>query len=219
MRLWSRPKSKQLDLLEGESETPHTGAPAPLELDRVVPPTTAKPHAGNAVSLLACMVPINLVDEDPNNPRTEFPEAELNELADDIRQRGILQPIVVHPADARGRHRIHFGAKRWRAAQRAGLTAVPVVVRDEPGDPYAQVAENQKRHGLTPLDLARFIRDRVDAAESHATIAKRLGMDPKVVLAAGRARGLAAQEPPAPGERESAASRVKGALAPGCARP
>ena len=177
MRLWSRPKSKQLDLLEGESETPHTGAPASLEHDRVVPPTTATPHAGNAISRLALMVPINLVDEDPNNPRTEFPEAELNELTDDIRHRGILQPIVVHPADARGRHRIHFGAKRWRAAQRAGLTEVPVVVREEPGDPYAQVAENQKRHGLTPLDLARFIRGRVDAAESHATIAKRLGMD------------------------------------------
>ena len=177
MRLWSRPKSKQLDLLEGESETPHTGAPAALELDRVVPPTTAKPHAGNAVSRLAWMVPTNLVDEYPNNPRTEFPEAELNELADDIRQRGILQPIVVHPADARGRHRIHFGAKRWRAAQRAGLTEVPVVVRDEPCDPYAQVAENQKRHGLTPLDLARFIRRQSDAGDSNATIAKRLGMD------------------------------------------
>ena len=100
MRLWSKPKSKQLDLLEGESEPPHTSAPALLELDRVVPPTTAKPHAGNAVSRLAWMVPVNLVDEDPNNPRTEFPEAELNELADDIRQRGIQQPIVVHPADA-----------------------------------------------------------------------------------------------------------------------
>ena len=137
----------------------------------------ATPHAGNAVSRVAWMVPINLVDEDRNNPRTEFPEAELNQLADDIRQRGILQPIVVHPAVARGRHRIHFGAKRWRAAQRAGLTEVPVVVRDEPCDPYAQVAKNRKRHGLTPLDLARFIRGRVDAAESHASIARRLGMD------------------------------------------
>jgi ParB family transcriptional regulator, chromosome partitioning protein len=54
---------------------------------------------------------------------------------------------------------------------------VPVVVRDTPADPYAQVAENQKRHGLTPLDLARFIRARVDEGDSNATLAKRLGID------------------------------------------
>jgi ParB family chromosome partitioning protein len=123
------------------------------------------------------MVPVTRLYEDANNPRTEFPDAELDELAEDIRQHGILQPIVVHPADAQGRHRIHFGAKRWRAAQRAGLQEVPVVVRNAPADPYAQVAENQKRHGLTPLDLARFIRGRVNAGDSNATIAKRLGMN------------------------------------------
>jgi ParB family chromosome partitioning protein len=50
-------------------------------------------------------------------------------------------------------------------------------VRDAPADPYAQVAENQRRHGLTPLDLARFIRGRVDAGDSNATVARRLGMN------------------------------------------
>jgi ParB family transcriptional regulator, chromosome partitioning protein len=54
---------------------------------------------------------------------------------------------------------------------------VPVVVRDAPAEPYAQVAENQKRHGLTPLDLARLIRRQADAGESNATIAKRMGID------------------------------------------
>jgi ParB family chromosome partitioning protein len=123
------------------------------------------------------LLPLAILYEDPANPRTEFPEAELDELAEDIRQHGILQPIVVHPVDGQGRHRIHFGAKRRRAVWRAGLTEVPVVVRDTPPDPYAQVAENQKRHGLSPHDLARFIRARVDAGESNATIARRLGMD------------------------------------------
>jgi len=66
------------------------------------------------------MAPTANLYEDANNPRTEIPEADLDELADDIRQHGILQPIVVHPADAAGRHQIHFGAKRWRAAQRIG---------------------------------------------------------------------------------------------------
>jgi ParB family chromosome partitioning protein len=54
---------------------------------------------------------------------------------------------------------------------------VPVVVRDGPTNPYAQVAENQKRHGLTPLDLARFIRGRIDAGDSNTTVAKTLGLD------------------------------------------
>ena len=123
------------------------------------------------------MLPLAVLCEDPTNPRTEFPESELDELAEDIRQHGILQPIVVRPADLQGQHRIHFGAKRWRAAQRAGLTEVPVVVRDAPTDPYTQVAENQKRHSLTPVDLARFIKSRVDAGASNAEVAKRLGMN------------------------------------------
>jgi ParB family chromosome partitioning protein len=123
------------------------------------------------------VVPLDRLYEDPNNPRTEFPESELDELADDIRERGILQPLVVHPADAAGCHRIHFGAKRLRAAKRAGLHEVPVVIRTAAADSYAQVAENQKRHGLTPLDLARFMRAKVDEGESNATIAKRLGIN------------------------------------------
>jgi ParB family chromosome partitioning protein len=66
---------------------------------------------------------------------------------------------------------------RYRVARRAGLDEVPVVFRDAAADPFAQVAENQKRHGLTPRDLACFIRARVDAGESNAAIAKRLVMD------------------------------------------
>lgn len=124
-------------------------------------------------SLLA----VSMLYEDPHNPRTEFPEGSIAELAEDIQQRGVLQPLVVHPADSDGRHQVHFGAKRLRAAIRAGLLRVPVVVRDLPADRYAQVAENQKRHGLTPLELARFIRAQVDAGDSNATIARQLGMN------------------------------------------
>lgn len=159
---WSKSGNLQLDLLD--APTVPEAAPSP-------------PAAPGASARSASMVPTASLYEDANNPRTEIPEAELDELADDIRQHGILQPIVVHPADAAGRHQIHFGAKRWRAAQRIGLDEVPVVVRDGPTNPYAQVAENQKRHGLTPLDLARFIRGRIDAGDSNSTVAKALGLD------------------------------------------
>lgn len=167
LKLWNKAKDVQLDLLDA---APALVAPTA----DAKPPITTTPRAvASAPQLLA----LATLCEDPANPRTEFPEAELDELAEDIRQHGVLQPIVVHPADEQGRHRIHFGAKRWRAAQRAGLTEVPVVVRDTPTDPYTQVAENQKRHGLTPLDMAHFIKGRVDAGASNAEIAKRLGMN------------------------------------------
>jgi ParB family chromosome partitioning protein len=122
-------------------------------------------------------VSIELLDEDPNNPRTDFPDVEIDDLAEDIRRHGVLQPIVVCPVDAAGRYRIRFGAKRLRASKRAGLAVVPVVVLNGDLDGYAQVAENQKRQGLSPLDLARFIQGRVDAGESNAAIAQRMGID------------------------------------------
>jgi len=165
---WVKSKGEQLDLLD--SVPVPVPAPAP-------PSTPAMPRAGKPPGGHALLVPTSTLDEDPNNPRKAVPEAELAELTEDIRQHGILQPIVVHPADSAGRYRIHFGARRWRAAQLAGLGQVPVVVRDAPADPYAQVAENQKRHGLTPLDLARFIRGRIDAGESNSEVARRLGMN------------------------------------------
>lgn len=166
--LWQTADTEQqLDLL-GDAPT------------QVVRPQASRAKARpslHSASGIPHMVATSQIDEDPHNPRTEFPDAEIDELADDIRQRGILQPLVVHPADAKGRYRLHFGAKRWRAAVRAELSEVPVVIRDAPANAYDQVAENQKRQGLAPLDLARFIKGRVDAGESNAEIARRLGMN------------------------------------------
>ena len=179
---WHKSKDIQLDLLDAE---PEAGAPDRLEAgalraDMAVPVEVAAPTAASDSGISAgrpMLVAVTLLLEDASNPRTEFPEEALEELAADIQQRGILQPLVVHPADGEGRHLIHFGAKRLRAAIRAGLSEVPIVVRDLPVDRYAQVAENQKRHGLTPFEMARFIRAQADAGASNATIARQLGMN------------------------------------------
>ena len=186
MRLpWTKSKDTQLDLLGIEQQShaalePANAAPrsaptqrAPASTKPPTPPAPKPPiHDGRPL-----LVAVSLLYEDSHNPRTEFPEDSLAELACDIQQRGILQPLVVHPADGDGRYRVHFGAQRLRAALRAGLHEVPVVVRDLPADRYAQVAENQKRHGLSPLEMARFIRAQVDAGDSNATIARQLGMN------------------------------------------
>ena len=183
MRLpWNKSKEVQLDLLDADPGVSAPHRPV-VSAPRAVTP---QPDAGAASPASAkrgghdgrpLLVPVSMLYEDAHNPRTEFPDDGLQELAAGIQQRGVLQPLVVHPADDDGRHRVHFGAKRLRAAIRADLREVPVVVRDLPADRYAQVAENQKRHGLTPLELARFIRAQVDAGDSNATIARQLGMN------------------------------------------
>ena len=178
---WHKSKGVQLDLAGLDPEP--DGLPSFADATSIPCDPSSTSVADGAPILevdppgRAALVAIHLLDEDSCNPRTEFPDTELQELTEDIRERGILQPIVVHSADGNGRHLIHFGAKRLRAARRAGMTHVPVVIRDLPADPYAQVAENQKRHGLSPLDLARFIKSRSEAGNSNATIAKRLGMN------------------------------------------
>jgi ParB family chromosome partitioning protein len=156
----------QLDLL-GDAVVPAVAQPL-----RRKSGTAARPGSTGNLRLAVARI-----DEDPANPRTDFPQALLDELAADIRRRGILVPLVVHPADANGRHKLHFGAMRLRAAILAGLRDVPAVVRDAPADRYAQVAENLKRHNLSPLDLARFIRSQIEAGESQTMIARQLGMN------------------------------------------
>ena len=126
---------------------------------------------------LALMVPVDQLDEDPDNPRKEFSPEAIEELAQDIVQRGILQPIVVSDRNDKGRYLIRFGSRRWRAAIQAGLTTVPVIFAVEARNAYDQVAENLKRQNLSPLELAQFIRRRVDAGESNAEVGRQLGMD------------------------------------------
>lgn len=126
---------------------------------------------------LALIVPIDQLDEDPDNPRKDFPPEAIEELAQDIVQRGILQPIVVSDRNDKGRYLIRFGSRRWRAAIQAGLTTVPVIFAVEACNAYDQVAENLKRQNLSPLELAQFIRRRVDAGESNAEVGRQLVMD------------------------------------------
>ena len=102
-------------------------------------------------------IPIELIAANPGQPRMYFHEAELEELAQSVRQRGVLQPILLRPAPGRaGEYQIVAGERRWRAAQRAGLTAVPAVVR-EIGDQEAlelALIENLQRADLNAMEEA-----------------------------------------------------------------
>lgn len=102
-------------------------------------------------------IPIELIAANPDQPRTDFGEAELEELAGSIRQRGVLQPILLRPAPGRaGEYQIVAGERRWRAAQKAGLNAVPALVREIGDQETLELAliENLQRENLNAMEEA-----------------------------------------------------------------
>ncbi|WP_173934381.1 ParB/RepB/Spo0J family partition protein [Chelativorans sp. Marseille-P2723] len=102
-------------------------------------------------------VPIEFISPNPRNPRRNFAEAELADLAQSIREHGIVQPVVVRPASAASRYEIIAGERRWRAAQRAGLSEIPVIIREVDDKAALELAiiENVQRADLNPLEEAR----------------------------------------------------------------
>jgi ParB family chromosome partitioning protein len=102
-------------------------------------------------------VPIEFVKPNPRNPRRVFGDAELDELAASIRERGIIQPILVRSArGAMDQYEIVAGERRWRAAQRAGLHDVPVLLLEVSDKEALELAiiENVQRADLNPLEEA-----------------------------------------------------------------
>ncbi len=101
------------------------------------------------------LVPIEFVGRNPRNPRRYFDESELQDLASSIRQHGIVQPVVVRTI-ADNRYEIIAGERRWRAAQLAGLTEIPVIIRDVDDRTALEIAivENVQRSDLNPLEEA-----------------------------------------------------------------
>lgn len=123
-------------------------------------------------------VALDAIEEDPNQPRTRFSEPELDELTASIVERGVRQAITITPRGEGGRHRILYGARRFRAAQRAGLATIPAVIRGaSDDDAYDQMIENIQRDNLTSAEIAAFVSRRMALGERQIDIARRLGKD------------------------------------------
>ncbi|WP_425995249.1 ParB/RepB/Spo0J family partition protein [Caulobacter sp. DWR1-3-2b1] len=171
--------------------------------------------------------PIELLRRNPDQPRRSFREEDLVELSNSIREKGILQPILVRPAPgAAGEYQIVAGERRWRAAQRAGLRTVPIMVRelDDLAVLEIGIIENVQRADLNILEEAlsyRVLMDKFDRTQeniaqtigksrSHVANTLRLLALPDEVqqhlvsgeLSAGHARAIAAAEDPAALARE-----------------
>ncbi len=160
-------------------------------------------------------VPIEFLKPNPRNPRRTFSEAELGELAESIKQHGVIQPIVVRPVKGtQDRFEIIAGERRWRASQAAGLHEVPIVPVDVSDSDALEIAiiENVQRENLNAMEEAQgyhalaneFKRSQEDIAKivgksrSHVANTMRLTKLPAEVqgyialgqLSAGHARAL-----------------------------
>jgi ParB family chromosome partitioning protein len=122
-------------------------------------------------------VDIERILPNSHQPRKNFDEEALNELANSIRAHGVVQPLVVRPLDD-GFFQLIAGERRWRAAQRAGLTRVPVVIRDTGEHDALEIAliENLQREDLNPMEEAQaYDRLIVEFGLTQEEVAKRVG--------------------------------------------
>jgi ParB family transcriptional regulator, chromosome partitioning protein len=132
-------------------------------------------------------IDIDLIDPNPEQPRTRFAEAALEELAQSIRANGIVQPLVVRRNGAR--YQIVAGERRWRAAQKSGLRRVPVVVREIADEKLLEIAliENIQRHELNPVEEARAYRKLIDTIGfRQEELAERIGKERSLIATALR---------------------------------
>ena len=143
-------------------------------------------------------IPVADISPLPGQPRTYFDEEALDQLAESIAQRGVIQPIIVTPA-SNGRYRLVAGERRWRAAQRARLHSIPAIVRDLDKREVMALAliENLQREDLNPIEEAKAyqkladdegmtqaeIAKLVDKSRSHVANFQRLLALPDDVLA------------------------------------
>jgi ParB family transcriptional regulator, chromosome partitioning protein len=123
-------------------------------------------------------VDLDLLTPNPRQPRLTFGDERLDELAASIKANGVIQPIIVRRQG--NRFEIVAGERRWRAAQRAGLLKVPVVVRDVPDAKLLEMAliENIQRENLNPIDQAQAYRRLVEELQmTQEQVANAVGKD------------------------------------------
>lgn len=142
-------------------------------LEALIPGGSEQPPASGPVEIL-----ITDIQPNPLQPRTHHSPETLRELADSIREHGVLQPLLVRPAPQSGGYILIAGERRWRAARAAGLEKVPAVVRDAGELEQLQLAliENIQREDLSPLETAEAYRQLTEVFNlSQEDVASQVG--------------------------------------------
>ncbi len=132
-------------------------------------------------------IPLAAIERDINQPRVNFDEEKLSELAESIGKYGVLSPVLVRPSKNQGRYVLMAGERRARAAKLAGLSTIPAIVDQEDDESGArtlsiQLVENLQRSDLTPLERAHAIGALKEAhGLSIREVAERLGLSKSMV--------------------------------------
>ena len=124
-------------------------------------------------------IPLSAISANPHQPRKAFAREKIEELAQSIREKGFLQPLLLRPGRAGG-YEIVAGERRFRAAEMLGRATVPAVIRDVPDREMLEIAlvENIQREDLDPIELASAIeRLQKDCGYTHEDLAQKLGKD------------------------------------------
>lgn len=127
----------------------------------------------------------------PNQPRKNFDQKTLEELADSIKVHGLIQPIIVN--ESGDKYMIIAGERRWRACQMAGLTAVPVIIKHYTEKQVSEIAiiENLQREDLNPVEVARGIKKLMEEYQlTQEKVAERLGKSRSEIANYNRLLGL-----------------------------
>jgi ParB family transcriptional regulator, chromosome partitioning protein len=136
---------------------------------------------------------ITTIDRSRFQPRTDFDPGQLRELADSIKQRGVMQPLLVRPLNGTGRFELIAGERRWRAAKEAGLTQIPALVRDASDQEALEIAliENLQREDLNPVEEARAFEQLATQFKlTQEQIAEKVGRNRATVANAMRLLAL-----------------------------
>jgi ParB family transcriptional regulator, chromosome partitioning protein len=169
-----------LGALIREPEPQVAPPPAPAQSHAASPAATAAAAAPAREATLAGphQIDIDLIEPSPYQPRTRFREEALDELARSIKSSGIIQPLVVRPIG--NRFQLIAGERRWRAAQRAGLTKVSAIVRQVPDELALEMTlvENIQREDLNAIEAARAFERLMDEFQlTQEAVAERTGKD------------------------------------------
>ncbi len=135
---------------------------------------------------------ISEIEPNKNQPRKDFDDAALAQLADSIAEHGVLQPLLVRPM-TNGGYQLVAGERRWRASKMAGLSEVPVIVQDMTDSEMMELAliENLQREDLNPIEEALGYRELMDQHDmTQDMVAKRVGKSRPVVANALRLLNL-----------------------------
>lgn len=175
----------------GEVEAPEVPHTQHIETQEQTGPTSVVRASQNSLISLSEMVPLSQIEANPYQPRHRFSEEEMQELAASIKQHGVLQPILLRPlpssdkssiskeGSAEGiQYQLIAGERRWRAAQRSGLSVIPAIIRRVTDQQALELAviENVQRHDISAMDAAAaYERLANEFSLAHEEIAQRVG--------------------------------------------